>query len=102
MPIKKTISKDSAETSTTKKVNAYLFFSKAHRAEVTANLQKSADFDQKTAAKQVLCKLGEMWRLLSEEQKSEYFTHFIQIERISTFQRFLFRWKTRAATEISA
>jgi hypothetical protein len=72
MTIKKTISKDSTELpSTTKKVNAYIFFSKIHRAEVAANLQKSDDFDPKIASKQILCKLGEMWRLLSEEQKSE-------------------------------
>ena len=73
MPIKKTIDKNSTEIpSTTKKVNVFIFFSKIHRAEVTANLQKSADFEQKNIAKLVACKLGEMWRSLKEEQKNEY------------------------------
>ena len=68
MPIKKTIEKDSTEApSTTRKMSLYLYFCKIHRAEVTENLQKNAEFDHKD----VLRKLGEMWRAQSEGQKNE-------------------------------
>ncbi len=68
MPIKKTIEKDSNEApSTTRKMSLYMYFCKIHRAEVTDKLQKNPDFDNKD----IMRKLGEMWRAQSDGQKNE-------------------------------
>ncbi len=68
MPIKKTIEKDSTDApNTTKKMSLYLYFCKIHRQDVTVELQKNPDFDPKD----VLRKMGEMWRAQTDEQKNE-------------------------------
>ena len=71
MPIKKTIEKDSKEApNTTKKMTSYMYFSQVHRAEVKADLEKQ--FGPSELSKEIMKKLGEMWRSQTDVQKDEY------------------------------
>jgi hypothetical protein len=71
MAIKKTIEKDSKEApNTTKKMTSYMYFCQVHRAEVKADLEKL--WSPSVLSKEIVKKLGEMWRLQTDVQKAEY------------------------------
>ena len=60
------------ETPKKKKVSGYLLHNKLKREDAKAQLVAEAGPDEKISQKQIMSKLGEMWKALSDEERADY------------------------------